>query len=96
MGWWALRLTMRGEEATMASTLDNLFSWLRQSKIDEFLDRRDTVRNVERPAFPEKVLDTFLAETHGASVIRQRYGIWRSDSITCLDKKLVDSQPSRA
>ena len=61
---------MRGEEAPVTSTLDNLSSWLRQSEIDEFLDRRDTVRNVEAAAFPKKVLDIFLAKSHGTSVIR--------------------------
>lgn len=59
----------------MASTLDNLLSWLRQSELDEFFDCRDTVRNVECPTFSEKVLNIFLAKTHGTSVIRQRYGI---------------------
>ena len=41
----------------MAFTLDDLHSCLRQ--IDEFLDRRDTVRNVQAPvtanAYPEEV-----------------------------------------
>ena len=77
---------MCGEEAPVTSTLDELFSWLRQPEIDEFLDRRDTVRNVERPAFPEKFLDIFLSITHGSSVIRQGYGVWKTDSIICLYK----------
>ena len=89
---------MCGEEAPVTSTLDDLFSWLRQPEIDEFLDRRDAVRNVKRPAFPEKFLDIFLSVTRGPSVIRQGYGVWKFDSIICLYIKvgLIDSQPSRA
>ena len=64
------RLTVRGEEASVASTLDNLSSWLGYPKIYEFFDRRDAVRNVERPTFPEKLLDIFLSITRGSSVIR--------------------------
>jgi hypothetical protein len=74
---------MCGEEPPVASTLDNLPSWLGQPDIDEFLDRRDTIRNVERPAFPEKLLDIFLSETHRSGVIRQGYGVWKDVSITC-------------
>ena len=60
---------MRGEEATGASTLDNLSSWLRQSEMDESFNHRDTVHNVEPPAFPEKVFDIFHPRTHGTRVI---------------------------
>ena len=69
------RLTVCGEEAPVTPTLDNLSSWLRQPEVDEFLDRRNTICNVERPAFPEKLLDIFLSKTHGSSVIRQGYGV---------------------
>jgi hypothetical protein len=93
-----LRLTVCGEEAPVTSTLDNLSSWLRQSEIDEFLDRRDTVRNIERPAFPEKFLNIFLSVTHGSSVIRQGYGVWKLHCYAYIKDAqvgLIDSQPSR-
>jgi hypothetical protein len=70
-----------GEEAPVTSTLDNLSSWLRQSEIDEFLDRRDTVRNIERPASPEKFLNIFLSVTHGIQC--------NSARIRCLEVTLL-------
>lgn len=92
---------MCGEEPPVASTLDDLSSWLRQAEPDKFVDRRDTISNVERATFPEKFLDIFLSVTHGSSVIRQGYGVWRSYSITHASTKdasvgRVNSQPSRA